>query len=201
MFPVKNIKDLTDLDELASLQNQVKVDRLQDKLGKQNFHENVKKVFEPITQSLEKTSEDITKSLTKTSINNNKAIENLNEKILELMNDKGMITPYLASSLVNLFKPENKSQFRLKKDLNSTKMNDFLMNGGIPVTLFSNMLVFRDSNKSFKLNGDLLETMTNYDFNVDHSNQQDRKLIYEFAKEMNFNIKQKGKKKTVINLL
>ena len=36
--------------------------------------------------------------------------------------------------------------------------------------------------------------MTNYDFNVDHSNQQDRKLIYEFAKEMNFNINQKGKK-------
>ena len=46
-----------------------------------------------------------------------------------------------------------------------------------------------------------LETMTNYDFNVDHSNQQDRKLIYEFAKEMNFNNKQKGKKAIEINLL
>ena len=47
--------------------------------------------------------------------------------------------------------------------------------------------------------------MTNYDFNVDHSKQQDRKLIYEFAKEMNFNIKEKGKKsnqdKSVIRLL
>ena len=110
------------------------------------------------------------------------------------MKDSGLIAPYLASSLVNVFKPENKSQFRLKKDLNSTKMNDFLINEGIPVTLVSNMLIFRDSNKSFKLDGDLLETMSNYDFNVDHSNQQDRKLIYEFAKEMNFNIRQKGKK-------
>ena len=45
------------------------------------------------------------------------------------MNDKGMIAPYLASSLVNLFKPENKSQFRLRKDVNSTKMNDFLIQG------------------------------------------------------------------------
>ena len=36
--------------------------------------------------------------------------------------------------------------------------------------------------------------MTSYDFNVDHSNQQDRKLIYELAKEMNFNIRQKGNK-------
>ena len=121
------------------------------------------------------------------------------------MNDSGLIAPYLASSLVNVFKPENKSQFRLKKDLNSSKMNDFLINEGIPVTLVSNMLVFTDSNKSFKLDGDLLETMTNYDFNVDHSNQQDRKLIYEFAKEMNFNNRQKGKKsdrdKSIVRLL
>ena len=121
------------------------------------------------------------------------------------MNDSGLIAPYLASSLVNVFKPENKSQFRLKKDFNSTKMNDFLINEGIPVTLVSNMLIFRDSNKSFKLDADLLETMTNYDFNVDHSNQQDRKLIYEFAKEMNFNIRQKGKKsdrdKSIVRLL
>ena len=86
------------------------------------------------------------------------------------MNDKGTIAPYLASSLVNLFPPENGSQFWLKKDLNPTKMRDFLTNGGIPVTIYSNMLTFRDSNKSFKLDGDLLETMTNYDFNVSLSN-------------------------------
>ena len=205
LYAIKDREDLENLEELASLENQVKVVKLQDKLGKQNFHEDMKKVFEPVTKSLENTSQDITKTLTENSIKNNKTIENLNEKILELMNDKGMITSYLASSLVNLFKPENKSQFRLKKDLNSTKMNDFLINKGIPVTLVSNLLIFRDSNKSFKLEGDLLETITNYDFNVDHSNQQDRKLIYEFAKEMNFNIKEKGKKsdrdKSIIRLL
>ena len=47
--------------------------------------------------------------------------------------------------------------------------------------------------------------MTNYHFNLDHSNQRDRKLIYEFAKEMNFNIEQKGNKsdpdKSIIRLL
>ena len=111
---------------------------------------------------------------------NNKAIENLNEKVSEQMNDKGMIAPYLTSSLVSIFKSENKSQIRLKEDLNSNKMIDFLINMCIPVTLFSNMLTFRDSNEAFKLDGDLLETITNYDFNVEHSNQQDRKLIYEF---------------------
>ena len=146
-----------------------------------------------MTDEIKITSEKI-RTLTEISINNNKAIENLNEKILELMNNNGLISPYLAFSLVNLFTPENKSQFRMKKDLNSTKMNDFLINKGIPVTLVSNMLIFRDSNKSFKLDGDLLETMTNYDFNVDHSNQHDRKLIYELAKEMNFNMREKGNK-------
>ena len=71
-------------------------------------------------------------------------------------------------------------------------MNNFLLNGGIPVTLFSNMLIFRVSNKSFKLDADLLETMTDYDFNVGHSHQQDGKLICEFAKETSFKKKQKG---------
>ena len=73
-------------------------------------------------------------------------------------------------------------------------MNDFLTNGGLPVTLVSNMLIFRDSNKSFKLDGDLLQTMTSYDFNVNNSDPKDQKLNHEFAKEMNFNIKEKGQK-------
>ena len=127
MFPIGNVEDLQNLNEAVSLQNQVKVVRLQENLGKQNFHEDMEEVFEPLTNALKKTSENITKTITENSINNNKAIENLNEKILELMNDKGMIAPYLASSLVNLFKPENKSQFRLRKDPNSNKLNDFLL--------------------------------------------------------------------------
>ena len=39
------------------------------------------------------------------------------KKVLELMDEKGLIAPYLASSLVNLFRSENKSQFRLRKTL------------------------------------------------------------------------------------
>ena len=50
MFPRKKI-DLQDLNKLASLQNQAQAVRLQDKLGKQNFHEDTKKVFEPFIKS------------------------------------------------------------------------------------------------------------------------------------------------------
>ena len=193
MFPIKDRYDLENLNEAISLQNQVKFVKLQNKLGEQNFHEDMKKVFEPVTKSLESTSENITKSITESSIKNNKAIENLNEKILELMNDKGLIAPYLTSSLVEVFKKDNKSQFRLRKDPNSTKMNNFLIHGTIPVTIFSNMITFRDSNKTFRLEGDLLKVVTNYKFNVDHSNKDDRKKIYEFAKEMNYDIKSTGR--------
>ena len=73
IFPNKNIEDLKDLDELASLQNQVNVVRLQDKLGKQNFDENLKEVFEPLLKSLEKTSQDTTETFAESSIKNNKA--------------------------------------------------------------------------------------------------------------------------------
>ena len=36
--------------------------------------------------------------------------------------------------------------------------------------------------------------MTIYQFNVDHSNPQDRKRRYESGKEMKFDFKQKGRK-------
>ena len=48
LLPIKNREDLDQLEELASIQSQVKDFRLQDKLRKQNFHEKIKKVFEPV---------------------------------------------------------------------------------------------------------------------------------------------------------
>ena len=196
LFPIKDREDLEKLNDLVSLQDQVKVIRLQDKLGKQNFHEDMTKVFEPLTNTLKKTSENITKTITENSNKNTKAISDLNEKVLELMDEKGLIAPYLTSSLVEVFKKDNKSQFRLRKDPNSTKMNDFLIHGTIPVTIYSNMITFRDTNKSFRLEGDLLKTITNHKFNTDNSSQQDKKLIYEFAKEMNYDTKSTGRPST-----
>ena len=77
LYSIKNREDLENLNKLVSLQDQVKVVKLQDKLGEQNFHEDIKKVFEPVTKSLENTSENLTKAITETSIKNNLAIENI----------------------------------------------------------------------------------------------------------------------------
>ena len=135
LYPIKHVEDIQQLNELVSLESQVKAVRLQDKLGEQNFHEDMEKAFEPVTKSIKDVSEEVRKTMTEKSLNNIKAKEKLNENFSKMMSDRGMIAPFLASSLANLFKPENKSQFRLIKDLNSTKMDDFLKNGGIPVVL------------------------------------------------------------------
>ena len=90
-FPIKDREDLEKVNEFVSLQNQVKAVRLQDTLEKQNFHEDMKKVFEPVTKSLENTSQDIAKTIMETSIKNNQSIEKLNNKLLEIMNDRGIL--------------------------------------------------------------------------------------------------------------
>ena len=68
-----------------------------------------------MNQKIKKTSEKLTKTITETSIKNKKAFSNFGKKVLELMNDNGMIASYLAYSLINLFRPENTSQFKLSK--------------------------------------------------------------------------------------
>ena len=104
----------------------MKAIKLQDKLGKQNFHEDVKKVFEPVTKSLENTYQDITKAIAESSSNSNKAIENLNNKLLEIMNDRGILAYYLMSPLSKITNPENSSQFKLVKYPSLNRVNDLL---------------------------------------------------------------------------
>ena len=57
---------------------------LQDEVGKQNFHEDMKKVFEPMTDIVKDVSTDISKTIRETSIKNNKAISDLNEKCFKI---------------------------------------------------------------------------------------------------------------------
>ena len=194
LYSIKDREDLENLNELVSLQDQVKVVKLQDKLGKQNFHEDMKKVFEPVTKSPENTSENLTKAITKTSIKNNLAIENINNNLLEIMNDRGILATFLMSPLSRIINSENSTQFKLVKDPSSNRVNDLKINKTIPITLCGNMLTFRDTNKQFELKGDLLEMITNSKFNVNLASLADKKLMYDFAKEMHFDTKAPGNK-------
>ena len=124
LYSIKDREDLENLEELVSLENQVKVVRLQDKLGKQNFHEDMEKVFEPVTKSLENTSEKLTKAISESSKENNLTLENVNNKLLEIMNDRGVLAGYLVSPSSKITSPENTSQFKLVKDPSSNRVND-----------------------------------------------------------------------------
>ena len=176
LYSNKDREDLENLNEFASLQNQVKAVRFQDKLGKQSFQEDMKKVFEPVTKSLEKPSQDITKTITETSIKNNQAIENLNNKLLEILNERGILASYLMTPLSKNINPENTIQFKLVKDSISKRVNDLKINNSIPITLYGNLLTFRDTGKEFELTGDLLKMITNKNYKVDLASLSDKKI-------------------------
>ena len=63
------------LDELVSLNNQVNELRLQDKIGKQNFHDNIK-LYQPLNATVKNNSTEtsIPRTTTETSIKNNKPL-------------------------------------------------------------------------------------------------------------------------------
>ena len=120
------------------------------------------------------------------------------------MNDRGKLASYLMSPLSKITNPENTSQFKLVKDHNSNRVNDLKIHNSIPITLYNNILTFRDTGREFELKGDLLKMITDSKFNVDLASLADKKLMSDFAKEMNFDLKavcnESTRDKTLIKL-
>ena len=83
LYSIEVSEDLENLNELVSLQNQVKAVRLQYKLCKQK---------------------------------SNLELENLDNKLLEIMNDRGILASYLMSPLSKITNLENTTQVKLVKD-------------------------------------------------------------------------------------
>ena len=189
------MEELKKLNELNSLQNQVQEVRSQYKLGKQNYHQKKEKFFEPITDTRKTTTEKLTNAITG-SFDNNKTIAILNKKLSEIMNDRGIKTSNLLSPLSKINNPEKTTQFKLVKYSTSNRVNDFKIQDSRPIILHDNLLTFRDTGKVFELKGDILEVITNKNYNVDFAKRSDKKLLCNFAKEMNFDLKATDKKST-----
>ena len=205
LYSIEDRKILRKLNEIVSLQDQAKAVRLQDKLRKQNFHEDMKKVFEPVTKSLENASQDITKTITETSIENNQAIENINNKLPEIMTDRGILASYLMSPLSIMTKPENTTQFKLLKNAISNRVDALKINKSVPITLYNNLLTFLDTSGGFELKGDLLKLITNENYNEVLAKLSDKEFLHDFAKEVNFDLKAvseySNRDRTLIKLL
>ena len=131
-------------------------------------------LFEPITNTIKDVSEDVTRTKIENSKENNKAPKCLNNKLLEIMSDRGMIASYLLSPLSKITNLETTTQFKLGKDHNSNRINDLLTHNRIPVALQNNLFTFRDTNKRLKLDGDLLKMITNKNYNVDLASLSDK---------------------------
>ena len=71
-----------------------------------------------------------------------------------------------------------------------------LIQNTIPTFFHDNSLIFRDTNKEFELQGDLLKMITNKKYNVDLAHLHVKKLMYDFAEEMYFDVEAPGNKYT-----
>ena len=86
----------------------------------------------------------------------------------------------LLSKVINL---DHTSQLKLLKDPNSNKVNDLLINKTKPVTLYNNLLTFRDTDEKFEILGDLSKLITNKNYNVDLANLSDKKYCLILQKK------------------
>ena len=186
LYLIDNYDDLEKFNELVSLQNRVRGLRLQDKVGKQNFHGDMKKVFEPVTALIKKTSEGVTKNVMVPSKANSKVLAKINNKLSEILNDRGALASYLLTLLSTSTNTEHTCQFKPVKDLISNRVNDRLINKTIPVTFYDNLIIFRDSNKKFDLKGILLKMISSKNYSACPASLLDKNLISVFAKEIKF---------------
>ena len=76
---------------------------------------------------------------------NNKAIDSLNDKFLKILKDRGIIASYLLSALSKITNPENTTEFKLLKSPNSKRVNDLLRHTTMPFTVYNHSLTFCDT--------------------------------------------------------
>ena len=115
-FSIKIKDEIKDLKELENIQPKVKQVRLVEELGKQGYQYDIKELFEPTTNTFKDVSEDVTRTMVEPSNEKFKTLTTVSNKLLEIMNDRGIITSYLMKPLSKITNPENTSQFILVKD-------------------------------------------------------------------------------------
>ena len=72
-------------------------------------------MYEPLTDTIEDNSENLTKTTMLASKEINKALENLNNEVIEIMNDRSISASYFLSPLSKITNLETTSQFKSVK--------------------------------------------------------------------------------------
>ena len=161
--------DLGNLKELCILRIEVEDLRVKDKLGKQNFHEDIKKTVEPVADKIKDTSEDVTKTMIANSKQNSKPHANLNDKLLGIKNDGCNLASSLLSPLSEIAYAQHATQFKLIKYPEANWVKNLLITKTIPNMIYDNLMTLCDTDKNFELKANLLKKITNENYNVDHA--------------------------------
>ena len=129
-------------------------------------------------------------------IESNKALSNSNEKLLQIVKDRGEIASYLISQLSKITSLEHTSHFKLIKVPSSNRVNGLLIDKTIPLSLYNSLLIVPDTDAKFELNGVLLKKITNENYNVSLATLTGKKILFDSAKELSSDEKVFGKKNT-----
>ena len=106
---------------------------------------------------------------------NNPALTNINDKFLEIMNDRGKLASSLLSPVHKITNPEQAGQVKPEKDPDSNNVKDFSMSKTIHVTLYNNLLTFRDTYKWIELKDNFSKMIENENYNVAYANLSHKK--------------------------
>ena len=118
-----------------------------------------------------------------TSKESNKALEDLNDKLSEIMNKRGKIKSYWLSALSEITNPETTSPFKLVTDPQGNPVNDLLIKKTKQVTFYDNLLIILDTDKKVELQGDILKMTINKNYDVDLAKLIDKKLMFDLEKK------------------
>ena len=222
MYSIHNRDDLEKLKKLQETKSSLKAERLKEKLGKQDFHYDMEEVFEPVTEKQSKQQElsekqiqvlrdstqtttqaiqDQTRAIQESSNTLNKKlhksvkeynkITNRNNQIVTDLFNSNQVDSSIVKTVSNLLNDNNKSQFSLEPVEGSSNL--FTINPTDPqqVLIKGSTMTFENGN-TYNLNDpDLQYFMTNTQIDKEIQNEN---LIYNFLKDMKYNINYGDKK-------
>ena len=181
MYSIHNREDLEKLKKLNDINKQLKEQRLKKKLGRQDFHFNVKELFEPVTKKQTKIDESIKQQTNQLTENQKQSITNT-QKITGAINrsahqaNKNFIQA--INQGIENYGEISKENYKILIDLvNQNKISVLI--GETLANLLNN------TNPQFKLNYNYKDDLFNFLINNAPVIIKGTKMIFENGREYN----------------
>ena len=87
IFTPKNFDEYEKINELNETRKQLKAEQLKEKLGKQDFHYDMKEVFEPLEKAIKESDESQTRAITGALTDATKSTTALTNQLIDTVKD------------------------------------------------------------------------------------------------------------------